>query len=337
MLTAHRPLFRTLMFVFLLSGCTTSITVEVMKPAEMSMSGMRKIAVLSLGYPDLGYGDASLELIIQNMVTRVRMNPINRSVGQEDLARYATDTIVSLLANTSTLTITDPAAVEAAINRTGKLVPTPRELGDTLGVDALLFGSITYLDAKVREERYQKTDARGNLYESAIFIKRAGIELRWHILNLRTGEIIAQKTLTGKSEQTRDDYPILPSDSAMYEELIKRILTPLPHQLAPHKKTETRLLLADETKNPDMVKLNELVAKKSYQAALDGFLKIWKDLRNVAAGYNAAILFEITGSMDAAISLMQEVAGATKDDRAARELERLQKTKAEMNAAAAQM
>jgi hypothetical protein len=94
--------------------------------------------------------------------------------------------------------------------------------------------------------------------------------------------------------------------------------------------------MADDTKDEEMKKLDELTKKKFYADARDGYLTIWKNKQNVAAGYNAAIMMEITGDIDGAIALMTEVANTAKNEKALKEIDRLKKTQKEAAAAASQ-
>jgi lipopolysaccharide biosynthesis regulator YciM len=44
-----------------------------------------------------------------------------------------------------------------------------------------------------------------------------------------------------------------------------------------------------------------------YDKAMEIYLELWKEEKNRAAGHNAAILYEVTGNVDAAISLIRDV------------------------------
>jgi hypothetical protein len=243
------------------------------------------------------------------------------------------------LVGTNYFTILDPSNVEGAIRKANKISLSPTELGEILGADALITGSIGYMNTKIIEERTPIKDPKGviNSY-SASYTKKASIQVNYRILNAKTGELVATKQFSGdKTSDKAIDYSKLPDNMQMYQELLDSLLYGLPKQLVPYKVTESRQLMADETKNPEMERMNDLVVKKFYKDALDGYLKIWRAETNVAAGYNAAIMLEITGDMDGAIALMTQVADKTKNERALREIERLNKTKRESEAASKQL
>ena len=87
--------------------------------------------------------------------------------------------------------------------------------------------------------------------------------------------------------------------------------------------------MKDKTDDPRMEQADELVKGRIYDAALDLFLEVWDDTGNPAAGFNAAILYEITGDLDTAIAQMKEVARRTGEKKAMREYNRLLETQRE--------
>jgi len=94
-------------------------------------------------------------------------------------------------------------------------------------------------------------------------------------------------------------------------------------QLAPYQVREHRTLMRDKTKDPRMEQADDLVKGKVYDSALEIFLDVWQQNGNVAAGFNAAVLYEVTGQLDLAISQMKSVVDRTSDKKAMREYNRL--------------
>lgn len=336
-----KKIFKALIVLLLLAavlGCATSVPLQVMKPSEINMGNMKKIAVLYFGYPDLGYGESSIEVIIRNTIGRYLGYAYNRNADQEAAAMYATDKFISLLMRTDYFSIIDPMVVQNAIIRANKINLTPAELGEILETDAMITGSISFMRAEVLEEEIPIKDEFGAIIDYRMqYTKTASLQVTYRILNAKTGQLVAIKSFEGETEAIEAEFYRLPRDEEMYREILDRILEPLPRQLVPYEVTEYRHLMNDETKDPEMERLNKLVVKKFYGEALEGYLTVWERTGNVAAGFNAAIMFEITGDIDAAIGLMTEVAQRTEREEALRELKRLQKTKAESEAASRQM
>jgi hypothetical protein len=308
----------------------------VMKPAEVNMGTMKTIAILNFGYPDLGYGDATVDLIIRNTIGRYLGYAYTRNSDQEQVAKYATDKFISLLIGTNYFTIMDPTNVQGAILRANKITLSPTELGEVLGADALITGSITNMRSSVDSKTTSSKDKKGLVTYTTTYTRSAELAVSYRILDARTGQVVAIKQMKGNTSRDVSEYNQLPSAQSLYQAILDDIMRGIPRQLVPYKVTEYRALLADETKDEDMKKLDELTKKRFYKDAMDGYLVIWKNKKNVAAGYNAAIMMEITGDIDGAIALMTEVANTAKNEKALNEIARLKKTKADAQAAADQ-
>lgn len=82
-------------------------------------------------------------------------------------------------------------------------------------------------------------------------------------------------------------------------------------------------------KNPQMKAADRYVKGGIYDSALDIYLDVWKSSKNVAAGYNAAILYEVTGDLDAGITLMKQVVDAHPERRIMKEYNRMLNAKQE--------
>jgi len=161
--------------------------------------------------------------------------------------------------------------------------------------------------------------------------------LSYRIINAHTGRVVAEKRLEGDETREATNPDNLPDARSMYESILDRIMSAIPRRLVPSKVTEFRALMADRTNDGEMKRLDRLAREKNYSAALSGYLAVWKNKRNEAAGYNAAILLETAGDVDGALALMSEVADATRSDRALEEIERLRRMKAEKETAAARL
>jgi hypothetical protein len=319
-------------------GCATQVPVEILKPSEVNMASMKKIAIFNFGYPSLGYSDVTAETLIRDAIGRYMGYSYHRDTLQESVAKHATDTFVSLLMDTEYFTLIDGSSIQSAIVKANKLSLTPAELGELLGVDALISGYITLMDSDVTDRVVQDKDKTGKVIKSTVWYdKLVTLELNYKITNTKTGALVAAKKFSGEAKDSKTDYYELADDQQLYNQVINNILHNVPKQLVPYKVVEYRPLMADETKDPNMEKINELVNKKFYDDAYSEYLGIWKSNKNPAAGYNAAIMLEITGDIDGAIALMTEVANKSKNEKALREISRLKKTKADSEAANDQM
>jgi hypothetical protein len=149
---------------------------------------------------------------------------------------------------------------------------------------------------------------------------------------------VASRSFESQSSTDREleDKRDLPDVEDMYTSLIDDFMPKMAKQLAPYQVREHRTLMRDKTKDPLMEQADDLVKGKVYDSALEIFLDIWQQNGNVAAGFNAAILYEVTGQLDMAISQMKSVVDRTADKKAMREYNRLLTVKQEQERLKAQ-
>jgi lipopolysaccharide biosynthesis regulator YciM len=109
----------------------------------------------------------------------------------------------------------------------------------------------------------------------------------------------------------------------MFREIVDSFIPPMMKQLAPHTVRESRRLMKDKSENPIMEKARQYAKNGMYDRALELYLEAWDSSRNPAAGFNGAIMYEVTGDIDAAVSLMEEVVDRHPEKKIIREYNRL--------------
>ena len=137
--------------------------------------------------------------------------------------------------------------------------------------------------------------------------RRAELGLKYYVVNTETGVIIATRSFESSSEsrEEKENSRSLPEPLEMYREIVDSFMPEVARQLAPYRVEETRRL--KKGKNPQMKLADRYVKGGIYDRALEIYLDLWKRSQDGAAGYNAAILHEVTGDLDAGISLMKQV------------------------------
>jgi thioredoxin-like negative regulator of GroEL len=80
-----------------------------------------------------------------------------------------------------------------------------------------------------------------------------------------------------------------------------------------------------------------LVENKAYDKALAIYLDVWAKAKNPAAGTDAAIMYDILGRLDDALTLIDQVASESGDKSAIKEQARLKQLKIENDKLAEQL
>lgn len=316
-----------LVFVF---GCSTSIPVTVTKPAEINMSGNRVIAVLDFRYPVKDKTITGKDLLEWAIFKLIGIDLPKEMSVEQNLADYTTSQVIITLLNTGYFQLVSPQEVAQAMHGGISSGTTAVDIGKAVKAQAIVNGELYLLDAKDQEwmEERKITDANTGQEQTVYvsMIKRTvWVGMTYQVVNTATGNVVASRSFQNQASTDREleNKRDLPDVEDMYKRLVDQFMPQMAKQLAPYQVREHRTLMRDKTKDVRMEQANELVKGKIYDSALEIFLTVWQGNGNVAAGYNAAILYEVTGQLDAAIEQMKIVVDATADNRAMREYNRL--------------
>jgi hypothetical protein len=332
----RRALFGFLILVLLgfVFGCSTSIPVTVTKPAEINMSGNRVIAVLDFRYPDRTFSGKDLLQWAISKLTGLNL-PRGLSVEQR-VAEYTTDQVILTLLNTGYFQLVSPQEVAQTMRGGISSSTTAIDIGKAVNAQAIVNGELYLLKARDREwtDEQTVTDESTGL-EQTVYVpmirRTVEVGMSYQVVNTATGSVVASRSFESRTSVDRElEYKRnLPDVEDMYTRLIDNFMPKMAKQLAPYQVREHRTLMRDKTDDPRMEQADDLVKGKIYDRALEIFLDVWQQNGNVAAGFNAAILYEVTGQVDMAVSQMKSVVDRTADPKAMREYNRLLAVKQE--------
>lgn len=331
-------------FLLFLAGCATGIRIKVLKPAEINMSGARKLAIFSVDVPKLG-GHSDLGDLWKDTLLRVQKKPFAKTSVEYKIAEYATDNLISSLVNTDYFEIISPTDVERSIEFYENDDIDPIMLGQLLGAEAIIISEITDLEEDVESftviETVMDKDTKEE-YEIEVPWMRKIVYLRftYWVISTATDTLIATKSFHRNTKDEVEAGPLgadFKSSEQMYRQIINGILPGVAMQLAPYEVWEARYMMKDKTKDPRMKEADNLVKGGIYEKALDLFLEIWYDNQNPAAGVNAAIMHEALGDVDSALEVIEAVLDVSADKKVMYEYKRLQKVKEDLEELEKQM
>ena len=327
----------------LLFGCSTSIPVTVTKPAEINMSGNRVIAVLDFRYPVKDKSISGKDLLQWAISKLTGLSLPSELNVEQRVAKYTTDQVIVTLLNTGYFQLVSPQEVAQAMQGGISSSTTAVDIGKAVKAQAIVNGDLYILDAEDKEWTDERTitDA-GTGQEQTVYVpmirRTVWVGMSYQVVNTATGNVVASRSFESQSSTDREleNKRDLPDVEEMYTSLLDDFMPKMAKQLAPYQVREHRTLMRDKTKDPLMEQADDLVKGKVYDSALEIFLDIWQQNGNVAAGFNAAILYEVTGQLDMAISQMKSVVDRTADKKAMREYNRLLTVKQEQERLKAQ-
>ncbi len=332
--------------LLLISGCATSIALDVVKPAEVNMSEYTHLALFDIEPYEFSLLDLTGTIIIDFLAGRDIDQPTGFTLFIErDVAQGFERSILRELSSTGYFTVIPPSQLRAYRKSGSSGAYNSEVLMNNFDVTASLIGRIEdmrfYED--VIEEEVEVDDGSGTMVTELrrTFYQEVSIDFSYSILDLRTNQIISTKYLSGSRKRAtliEDEETFrAPRLLDMYETIIADIASRMRYQLVPRTVREYRYLKRDEMDDPDMETADKLVKTGNYNRALSLFIEIWYATENIAAGYNAAILYEVLGQYRQAVSFMQEVADVTGNPDALRKVAELKESMESYNEAVDQM
>lgn len=295
-----------------LAGCATRIPVTVTKPAEVNMAGARRIAVLEFAVTRervLDWDD-----VVDAALDKVFGVGIGEAAVERKMAEYVTERFILTLVRTSYFHVLGPGEVSdsVAAGAGGRGTASGR-IGEATDAQAVLSGDIFHMEVKDEENVFTEEiyDPVAEEYreKSTVQITRsAELGVRYYVMDADTEEILLTRSFTDsvQTEESLEYEELLPDPIDMYREIVDSMMEQVARQLAPYTVRETRKLLRDGSDR--MKKARRLAKSGLYERSLELYLQEWEETGDREAGYNAAILYEATGDLDAAVARMETVA-----------------------------
>ena len=310
-------------------GCATRVPVTVTKPAEVNMASMRKIAVLNFMATHEHY-DLSVESLIETALEELFDLSVGERAVERIIEEYTTERFILGLVNTNYFQVVGASEVRKSLDPVTASSTSVQNVGRRVGAQGIVTGEIYFM--MIDDEEFVKTEERidsetNEMYTKDIpWIRRtATLGLTYHVFNTDSGALYASRSFEASvqdEEKEAEDYG-LQSSEEMFKEIVDSFIPQMMRQLAPYTVRESRKLMKDKTKDPLMDSAKQYARSGVYDRALELYLDVWDTTRNPAAGFNGAVMYEVTGSIDAAVSLMKDVADRYPEKKILREYNRM--------------
>ena len=289
-------------------GCAPGVQLRVERAPNWNTSGVKRVAVMPFEYSRSGGGKPHM---------RAFGHGGGRGREEAEIANFLTTAALTNIKQTNHFTLISAAEVERL-----------RSGGESVGnhVDALFTGKIMSIegrDSSYIGQRYD-TETKQNV-DVTYYVREVTLTVSYSLERVRDGSLIGIATRTGTASDTQQDSLSLKSRSRLLQEC--RVLGGIGRDLAPYSVYETRYLMGEKTKDKELkAKMKNAaghVAAGSYRLALNAYMKVYEEYGNLAAVYNAAIMQEALGDLQAAAELMERASGDTGNPKAASETARL--------------
>ncbi len=263
-------------FIFVLSGCSTSIQLAVKRPPMLNTSGINRIAVM----------------------------PFEAQGASGEMAKYAYTVAASNIQAMNHFTLVDYTEIER-LRRSNQSVESV--------VDATFVGRMTRTASGSEAKPYSWKDKDGNVHSGTTYTTAVEVDFNYSLMRARDGSLIGPVSKRGRrSASSNEGYP---DPSTLMRQTIDGELRFVGRDLAPYTSIERRVFAVDKTPNDalkaDMKNALAMVKVGNYKPALEAYLRIYGQYKSVAAAENASILHESFGDIQAAADLLKEAYDAT--------------------------
>ena len=341
-------------------GCSTSIALRTLVPAEVNISGYKTIAVQSTAY---NYSPSDLWwryffIPIRGNVEERYINDLKKfslfdASTSSNVAKYASENLVRAI-DKGYFDIKSPNLTDSLIT-VGKSLGTVRQTLMNNGVDALLTSNISYMnyDEFIESESVYSKDTPNTIVGYRFYLTQsATISLTYSVVDVENNVIIGNDTLTrsygpvktliGHTNEAKEfvsdcSYLELRHASDIFYDLIDGFVGDITRKLTPHYVTSYFELMDNKPKVKSLESAYGYVKDGNYRTALDLFVEEYNMSGHVAAGYNAAILYYTLGQYEEAFSMAKDVYEKSGNSRALNLYYRLKDVREKQEAARDQM
>ncbi|GBU29465.1 hypothetical protein R84B8_03030 [Treponema sp. R8-4-B8] len=290
----HKNIIKTvtllgaLVFI-LITSCATSIQLAVQKPPNLNTAGIRRLAIM----------------------------PFEANSGAyREMAQYATTVATNRIQELNYFTLINPSDIER-LKRNNQNVESY--------IDAQFAGQITRINISNEAQTSSYKNKDGDIIYYTDYITNVEIEFNYYLVLARDSRIIGPiYKKRSRSETSRERYPL---STAILRSIIDEQLRYLARDIAPYYVHETRTFVTEKSKDKvliaEMKNALSLVKSGNYRSALDAYLGIYEQYKNIAAAENVSILYESLGEVQTAADFMRQVYSETGSPEAVNVLARL--------------
>ncbi len=307
-------------------SCQSSANIRYMVPSDVDLSEWREITLLPIqgGYrwknPPGIYFDA-LDRYMQS----------GDCEGNGRILSYALNSLASSLDATGYFHIVSSDQAKSAIQMRI----------DTLSVDEIprekeITGERTVVDEGAKK-RVRAIVGTEYLLDQRVFLR-----LSWRVNDIASGALLASDsyeaekhlfTTVAKRYYADGGYwdedlwlsARSPSVMGMQKELVDSFVEKIIRTISPTWRTQRITLLGDTQKSERFKVAGNLASKGLLEEACRQFLLLWQEEKSEHAAVNAALLFAALDKWDEALSLMEEAAGASADQKVLEKKAQLEK------------
>ncbi len=297
-------LFIVVALLWMSCGTTSTIGINVLKPAAVDMPGVKKIAVVDFKGPE-GSG-SQIAAMVQSMLMESQHYEI---MERDKISRLLEEQNMGMAG------IVDPT--------------TAAKVGAILGVDAMVFGEISTYEVppdkkitnKVKEQKFtgkyetveekdsktgQVKQVRKKIYEDVwvdkvTWVRQGSVAINFRVVDVKTGKLLAAHSDAESYDSQKEkkswfsQEQKLKPQGEILSDLSQNICRRFVHMIAPYYETENRIIEGGE---------GQIAVGKKYAdvglwpEAMEAWQQAVQDLpQNPSGYYDLGLAYEVQGDL----------------------------------------
>lgn len=291
------------LFGLVWGGCASTVPIRVLKPAEVDMAGIKKVAVTDLHGPSGG-------TVAYQLSSALMENEYYTVVERAQLAQVMQEHQLDVSG------VVDPSSAQ--------------ELGKLLGVDGLIFGEVSAnfdpdekgtekVEKSVWTGEYEK-DKDGNIIEEKLLfgikqkkkqyrtqlvdqdylVRRGSVSVNFKVVNVATGQIMAVRSEVQsyrKKAQGPGEIAGIPSTQEIIDSLAQTAVQSFVKRIAPHYVTDRKEFEKGDDRTQVAIQYGQ---NGLWDRAQKNFEDVVQSSGTAEAYYNLGIAYEAQGMYDKA-------------------------------------
>jgi hypothetical protein len=253
-------------------------------------------------------------------ITRIAVMPFESPSGANyfEMANYATELARNRIKGMEQFTLVDHTQIRQLQENNQDITPF---------VDAILTGRINRITTTTSRTERNVSNMRGPATRIT-YTTTGNIEFNYRLTRARGGSVVGRQiekkqSISGSNQDNPPDVNVLTRSAINqgFRDFNANFMGTTVYQSREFATDRNEAIATDMRTALDLVKSGKIADRIE---ALDLYLRIYEEHRSVAAGINAAILYDSFGNRQAASDLLQRVYSETGDARARKEMVRLQ-------------
>ena len=307
--------------VFLLAGCSTSVSLTYDNPSEIDMGRYRTVAVASASAFEGLHEPPSYVRAADRpaaIFSNVRSS-YDRGLADE-VADAATQSLVDKLQQTRFFSIIPPVTADSLIRRSRAGADISQDIA-RYGIDAFIIPRVVSMDVNEYVSSqceyvldYSRPDRNGRPLRIPVYTyfltQTVSLVYSYTVVDASTMTVYASKTFSDKREYVSEfssSFFRAPDPIGYFRSMLDAMTTLISWQLAPQQLTLDITLMDNKPKLKEASDAWDLVKDGAIGQAAAEFKEYWQNYDHLPSGYNYALLTAVCGDIDQAISILEEI------------------------------